>query len=57
MVWGEISQDADPVLVENGSLMAHHQIQEILAEHILPFAPFIDENSLLMQENACPYVA
>ena len=44
------------VFVENGFLTANHYIQEIIAEHFLPFAPFIDD-FLLTQENVHPHVA
>ena len=50
MVWGGISMEAQTelVFIENGSLNAHHYINEILMNHIVPFAPFIGDEFVLM---------
>ena len=59
MVWGGISLNAktDLVFGENGSLTVLHYIQEILAEYVLPLAPFIGDDFLLMHDNAHSRVA
>jgi transposase len=59
MVWGGISLDArtDLVFVENGAMTAHRYILECLEPHVVPYAPFIGENFLLMDDNARPHRA
>lgn len=59
MVWAGISMEActDLVFIDEGSLTAHRYIEEILADHIVPFAPFIGDNFVLMQDNARPHTA
>jgi transposase len=54
MVWGGISLDAstDLVFVENGAMTAHRYILECLEPNVVPYAPFIGENFLLMNDNA-----
>lgn len=59
MVWGGISLTArtDLVVIQNGTVTAERYILEILEQHVVPFAPYIGENFLLMQDNARPHVA
>jgi transposase len=57
MVWGGISLDARSDLVENGAMTAHRYILECLEPHVGPYAPFIGENFLLMDDNARPHRA
>lgn len=59
MVWGGISYEARtvPVVIVRGSLTAARYVEEIFEEHVLPFAPFIGENFLLMHDNARVHVA
>lgn len=45
------------VFIERGSLTAERYILEVLADHVVPFAPFIGNNFILMQDNARPHVA
>lgn len=59
MVWAGISfmGHTELVPVENGSLTAHRYIEEILDPHVVPYAPFIGENFIFMQDNARPHAA
>lgn len=59
MVWAGISIEArtDLVIIENGALNANRYIEECLAEHVIPFAPFVGDNFCLMHDNARPHVA
>ena len=59
MVWAGISMDActELVVVENGTLTADRYINECLANHVVPFRPFIGDNFLLMHDNARAHVA
>jgi transposase len=59
MVWGGISLDActDLVFVENGAMTTQKYILECLEPHVVPYAPFIGENFLLMDDNARPHRA
>ncbi|KAJ4437407.1 hypothetical protein ANN_17551 [Periplaneta americana] len=43
--------------VEDGFLTAHRYIEEILGQHVLPFASLIGDNYVLMQDNTRPRVA
>lgn len=54
MVWGGICLGArtELVVVDGGNLNADRYIREILEEHVVPFAPFIGNNFVLMQDNA-----
>ena len=45
------------VTVDGGRLTAGRYIREILEEHIVPFAPFIGECFILMQDNARAHTA
>ena len=59
MVWGGVSMEArtELILLEGGAMNADRYIREILESHVIPFAPFIGENFMLMHDNARPHVA
>lgn len=59
MVWGAISYEArtDLVVVSRGSMTAQRYVEEVLQDHVVPFAPFIGENFILMHDNARAHVA
>lgn len=59
MVWGGISYEArtELVCIEGGSLNHIRYIEEILGEHVVPYAPYIGEDFILMQDNARPHAA
>jgi transposase len=59
MVWAGISTQARTELafIDGGSLTAQRYIEEVLANHVVPFAPFIGDNFMLMQDNARPHSA
>ncbi|KAJ4425802.1 hypothetical protein ANN_27428 [Periplaneta americana] len=44
----------EPCFVEDGFLTAHRYIEEILGQHVLPFASFIGDNFVLLQDNTRP---
>lgn len=54
MVWGGICLGArtELVVVDGGNLTANRYIRDILEEHVVPFAPFIGNEFILMQDNA-----
>lgn len=56
MVQGGISLTARTDL-NNGNLNAKRHILNILEEHVVPFAPYIGQQFLLMQDNTRPHVA
>lgn len=58
MIWGGISLKARTALVtvKVGSMTTDRYIRECLEEHVVPFAPFIGPNFVLMQDNARPHV-
>ncbi|XP_030754075.1 neuropeptide CCHamide-1 receptor-like, partial [Sitophilus oryzae] len=41
--------------VENGALNTHLSIEDVLQEVVVPFAPFIGNQFILMHDNARPY--
>lgn len=43
------------VVIEGGSLTAQRYVTDILEPHVMPFAPFIEENFILMHDNARPH--
>ena len=56
MLWGGISYEARTDLVR-GAINALRYLEAVLEPHVIPFAPFIGEDFLLMQDNARPHVA
>lgn len=59
MVWAGISMDActELVVIDGGSLTAQRYIEEVLENYVVPFAPFIGDGFILMQDNARPHSA
>lgn len=59
MLWGGIASRAhtDLVRLDRGSLNADRYIRDILEPHVVPYAPFVGDNFLLMHDNARPHVA
>lgn len=59
MVWAEISSEARTELhvVPRGSVTAYRYINEILQGYVVPCAPFIGDNFILMHDNARPPLA
>jgi hypothetical protein len=59
MVWGGISMEArtELVVVNGGAMTANRYTRDILEPHVVPFAPFIGNDSNLMHDNACPHIA
>lgn len=60
MMWGGISYQAKTELVfipygRNGGLTSERYVENILTDHVVPFAPLIGENFVLMQDNARPH--
>ena len=50
MLWGGISYEArtDLVILERGAINALRYLEAVLEPHVIPFAPFIGEDFLLM---------
>lgn len=59
MVWAGISLESrtELYLVPRGSITAERYINEILADYVVPYAPFIGNNFVLMHDNARPHIA
>jgi transposase len=59
MVWGGISLEGrtELVIVNQGRLAADRYVTTILEPHVVPYAPYIGENSTLMNDNARPHTA
>jgi transposase len=59
MIWADISLEAhtDLVFVENGAMAVHRYILECVESHVVPYASFIGENFLFMDDNARPHMA
>jgi hypothetical protein len=59
MVWGGISMEArtELVVVNGGAMTANRYIRDILEPHVVPFAPLIGNDSILMHDNARPHIA
>ena len=64
MIWGAISLQARTDLVfvvgnvrggNRRGLTAARYIDEILADHVVPYAEFVGENFVFMQDNAKPH--
>ncbi|CAK1580956.1 unnamed protein product [Parnassius mnemosyne] len=59
MVWGGISYEAytDLFIFDKAAVNLHRYIEEFLQEHVIPFAPFIGQNFVLMHDSAGALVA
>jgi hypothetical protein len=59
MMWGGISMEACTklVVVNGGAMTANRYIRDILEPHVLAFASFIGNDSILMHDNARPNIA
>lgn len=59
MFWGGICFDGRTELVpiRVRSMNADYYLEHIVVGHVMPFAPFVGPNFLLMQDNARPHVA
>lgn len=58
MVWAGVCMNARTELVFiDGNLTADRYINECLANHVVPFGPYIGNDFLLMHDNARPHVA
>ena len=59
MVWAGISFHArtELVFIDGGSMTAHRYVAEVLEEHVVPYAPFVGNNFVLMHDNARPHTA
>jgi transposase len=59
MIWAGISLEAhtDLVFVENGAMAAHRYVLECVESDVVPYASFIGENFLFMDDNARPHMA
>lgn len=59
MVWAGVSTEArtELYLVPRGSITGERYIAEILEDYVVPYAPFIGDDFLLMHDNARPHVA
>jgi hypothetical protein len=59
MVWGGIRMEArtELVVVNGGAMTANRYTRDILEPHVVPFALFIGNDSILMRDNARPHIA
>lgn len=59
MLWGGISLRGrtELVVVNQGTMTADRYIRDILEEHVVPYAPFVGPDFILMHDNARPHVA
>lgn len=59
MFWGGICFEGrtDLVPIRGRSMNADFYVENILEEHVMPFAPFVGDNFIFMQDNARPHVA
>ena len=59
MVWGGINfrGRTDLHIVQHGTLNGERYITDILQEYVIPFAPFVGDNFILMHDNARPHTA
>jgi transposase len=54
--WGD-NEWKNGVFVDNGAMTAHRYILECIEPHVVPYAPFIDENFVFMDDNTHPHMA
>ena len=47
MGWSLSEARTELVFIENGAMMARRYIEEVLQEHVIPFAPLIGDNFVL----------
>lgn len=59
MFWGGICFDARTELVpiHQRSMNAQFYLENIIQDHVMPFAPFIGDHFIFMQDNARPHIA
>lgn len=58
MVWAGISANAHTDLhFFNNNMNADVYVEDILIPYVVPYAPFIGENFIFMQDNARPHIA
>lgn len=59
MVWGGVQLDSrtDLLIVDGGAMTADRYIRQVLEPHVVPFAPFVGDDFMLMHDNARPHVA
>lgn len=59
MVWAGISFNGrtELIFIEHGTLTADRYIRQCLEDHVVPYAPFVGNNFLFMQDNARPHTA
>ena len=58
MVWGGISAHRrTPLVIINGSLNAHHYLEEVVRPHVLPSVRGQRRNMTFQQDNARPHIA
>lgn len=59
MLWGGISLRGrtELVPVNRGTMTADRYIRDILQQHVIPYAPFVGPEFILMHDNARPHVA
>jgi len=58
MIWAGISANAHTDLhFFDRNMNADVYVEEVLISYVVPYAPFIGENFLFMQDNARPHIA
>lgn len=57
MVWAGVSIGGrtELVFIDNGTMMAPRYIEQCIFDLVVPYAPFIGDNFILMQDNARPH--
>ncbi|RZB40217.1 hypothetical protein BDFB_012781 [Asbolus verrucosus] len=59
MVWADITSQENTGLVHinGGRLTAHRYITDVLEPRVVPFAPYIGDNFIYIQDNARPHIS
>lgn len=59
MIWGGITMEAKTELhvFRRPSMNSNIYIRDVLEEYVVPFAPYIGDNFIFMQDNARPHIA
>lgn len=59
MVWGCISYEAHTniIVFDRANVDIQRYVEEVLQDHVVPFAPFIGDNFLLIHNNAHAHTA